>query len=302
MIKILLTLTFTSIVLLASNGLKLQKINNNVYAIVGELDNRSPSNFGNNSTHGVIITNDGVILIDAGASYKGAKAIDELIHTITNKKVKILINTGGQDHRWLGNDYFKKQGAKVIASKTAVEDQKQRVNSQLQMLDMLAKPEAMKGTIPYYATKAFEDKLIVTLGQTKLELYSKGAAHTKGDIFIWLEKHKIVFAGDIVFTNRVLGVNSYSDFKSWIKVFEQMAELKPLVVVPGHGKASSLEIATNDTYNYLKFLEKEVEAIIENDGEMFDLKNIDHKKFYYLHNADIMSKKNAQSVFTTLEF
>ena len=65
--------------------LKVEKITNNVYALVGELSQRSPSNLGNNSTHGVIVTKDGVILIDSGASYLGAKEIYKTIKTLTNK-------------------------------------------------------------------------------------------------------------------------------------------------------------------------------------------------------------------------
>jgi glyoxylase-like metal-dependent hydrolase (beta-lactamase superfamily II) len=54
---------------------------------------------GNNSTHGVIITSKGVVLIDSGASYLGAKEIHKTIRKLTNKPIKIVINTGGQDHK-----------------------------------------------------------------------------------------------------------------------------------------------------------------------------------------------------------
>jgi ascorbate-specific PTS system EIIC-type component UlaA len=49
---------------------------------------------GNNSTHGVIITSKGVVLIDSGASYLGAKEIHKTIRKLTNKPIKIVINTG----------------------------------------------------------------------------------------------------------------------------------------------------------------------------------------------------------------
>jgi predicted acyltransferase (DUF342 family) len=54
---------------------EVQKVTDNVYALVGELSQRSKTNLGNNSTHGVIITSKGVVLIDSGASYLGAKEI-----------------------------------------------------------------------------------------------------------------------------------------------------------------------------------------------------------------------------------
>ena len=93
-------------VISAQAALNVQKVTDNVYALEGETTQRSPTNFGNNSTHGVIVTNEGVVLIDSGASYLGAKELHEVIQTITDKPIKVIINTGGQDHRWLGNDYF----------------------------------------------------------------------------------------------------------------------------------------------------------------------------------------------------
>jgi hypothetical protein len=84
-----------------------QKVTDNVYALVGELSQRSKTNLGNNSTHGVIITSKGVVLIDSGASYLGAKEIqvmplllfsffilllkDKQYHPILNKITPILI-------------------------------------------------------------------------------------------------------------------------------------------------------------------------------------------------------------------
>ncbi|MDC0390897.1 MAG: hypothetical protein QNL23_04165 [Candidatus Thioglobus sp.] len=68
---ILTVLTLISVTLTAQAALEVQKVANNVYALVGETTQRSVTNFGNNSTHGVIITNEGMVLIDSGASYLG---------------------------------------------------------------------------------------------------------------------------------------------------------------------------------------------------------------------------------------
>ena len=63
----------------AQAPLVVQKVSDSVYALVGETKQRSADNLGNNSTHGVIITNDGVILIDSGASFLGAQQIHQAI-------------------------------------------------------------------------------------------------------------------------------------------------------------------------------------------------------------------------------
>jgi glyoxylase-like metal-dependent hydrolase (beta-lactamase superfamily II) len=103
----LLTYFFISLSLLSAAAivdvLNVKQITTNVYAIVGPLSQRSPENLGNNATFGLVVTNDGAILMDPGGSYKGAEALHGVIKGITDQPVKYVIDTGGQDHRWLGN-------------------------------------------------------------------------------------------------------------------------------------------------------------------------------------------------------
>jgi glyoxylase-like metal-dependent hydrolase (beta-lactamase superfamily II) len=94
----------------AADELELQKITSKVYAIVGSLGNRTSENLGNNATFGFAVTSDGVVLIDSGGTYKGAEGLHEVIKRITDEPIVTVINTGGQDHRWLGNEYFQEQG------------------------------------------------------------------------------------------------------------------------------------------------------------------------------------------------
>ena len=256
--RVILLLIFLANIVVAQSSLEVQKVSENVYALVGETTQRSPTNFGNNSTHGVIITDEGVVLIDSGASYLGAKEIHEVIQTITDKPVKIVINTGGQDHRWLGNDYFAKLGARVIASRKTKQDQKVRADYHLNRLGMLLK-ESLDGTEPVFATETFDKKMKLELGGINLELYHFGAGHTVGDIVIWMPSSKTMFAGDVVFNDRMLGIGPARDAQSWIDVFEKMASFKPDHIVPGHGRVSDLATATKNTHDYLVFLKTEME-------------------------------------------
>lgn len=47
----------------------------------------------------------------------GAQRLEKAIAEVTDKPVKWVINTGSQDHRWLGNDYFASKGAEIIAKR-----------------------------------------------------------------------------------------------------------------------------------------------------------------------------------------
>jgi glyoxylase-like metal-dependent hydrolase (beta-lactamase superfamily II) len=286
----------------ADDKLRLYKVVEGVYAVVGELGNRTADNLGNNATFGFVVTTQGVVLIDSGGTYLGAQNIEQLIKTVTDKAVVIVINTGGQDHRWLGNGYFKNLGAQIIASEDAVNDQKARTQDQFFILGNLVGDKGVKGTDAVYADKIFKQQLDFKLGNTLFNIRHSGQAHTPGDSFVWLPQQEVMFAGDIVYVERMLGVGAYSNSKSWISVYQTMAAYKPKYLIPGHGRATNLSQAKKDTYDYLVFLRKSVAAFMENGGDITEISSVNQSTHSYLLNYKVLSGSNAQQVFTELEW
>jgi glyoxylase-like metal-dependent hydrolase (beta-lactamase superfamily II) len=286
----------------SANALETVKVADNVYALVGPTTQRSAENFGNNATFGVIVTGDGVILVDPGGCAKGAAEIDAAVKVLTGQPVKIVINTGGQDHRWFGNAYFKDRGAEIIAANAAVEDQQNRSNAQWQMMTMLTGDATMAGTDLVYADRRFDKTITLTLGGVRVDVTLPAQAHTPGDTFVWLPEQRIVFAGDIVFMDRMLGVLPSSNSKSWLEAFAAIEKLNPAIVVPGHGNPGPLARAQAETRDYLRHLRKEIGALIEAGGSMIDAKKIDQSAFSSLAVFDQISRRNAQAVFAEMEF
>ena len=286
----------------AAPDLQVQKITDSVYALVGPFGNRSAENLGNNATFGFIVTDEGVILIDAGGGYLGAEAIQSAIADVTTQPVKIVVNTGGQDHRWLGNGYFKEHGARVIASSRAVEDHKARTRDQLMALDNLVGLKGMEGTAPVYADEVFDDSLDITLGGVRLELHHVGQAHTPGDLFAWLPAQSVMFSGDIVYIGRMLGIMPHSNSRSWIETFNAMAGFGPSVVVPGHGPASTLDQARADTLDYLVTLRNKISIFMEAGRGIEEVGTLDQSAFAHLVSYDELKGRNAQQVFQEMEW
>lgn len=286
---------------LAETPLEIQKLTDNVYAIVGELGQRTPENYANNATFGLVVTDEGALLIDSGGCYKGAEQIDRAIKSVTDKPVKIVINSGGQDHRWLGNGYFKARGARIITSNATAADQRERTNYHFNRLDQLL-GKALDGTEPVYADETFENQMALSFGGITFKLVHAGPAHTVGDLFVWMPRQRILFSGDIVFTERMLGTGPAQDSASWLSVFETMMQYDPLWIIPGHGHAAPPGQARADTYDYLKFLRQKVAGVIESGGDAIDATRIDQSRFRYLKVFDKISRRNAQAVFNQMEF
>ncbi len=294
-------IAFTFSPISTAHALEIQKVTDNIYALVGPHQQRSPENLANNATFGVIITDQGVVLVDPGGSWKGAEAIDAEIRKITDKPVKIVINSGGQDHRWLGNGYWKAQGAQIIASSNAVEDHKDRNSLQLTALDQLL-GAALQGTEPVYADITFDTDYTFSLGGVSFEIHHAGQAHTPGDSFVWIADSQTVFTGDIVYVERILGIGPQSHSGKWIETFKTMAALKPVHLIPGHGRATTLDKAKAETLDYLTNLRKQMTLHIENGGDMADSTKVDQSAFSHLIQFDALARRNAQQVFSEMEW
>ena len=281
--------------------LAVQPVTDDVWAIVGQLEQRSPENLANNATFGLVVTPEGAVLIDPGGSWQGAEMLHAVIRTVTDQPVVHVINTGGQDHRWLGNGYWQAQGATVIASEAAVEDHRARAGDHMIALSQFL-GEGLDGTEPAYADVTFETDYTLEFGGLTFEIMHRGAAHTPGDSFIWLDERDVMFTGDIVYVDRILGNGPARDTDSWIAVFEAMAAFDPAHIVPGHGHATDLAKATRDTYDYRVNLRTQIGALIANGGDIMDAPAIDLSNWTYLEQFDSLAGRNAQATFEEMEW
>jgi glyoxylase-like metal-dependent hydrolase (beta-lactamase superfamily II) len=258
-----------------------------VYALVGDLGQRSPTNLGHNMTSGFIVGDDAVVVVDSGASKAGAEAIQAAVRAVTPKPIRWVINTGGQDHRWLGNAWFKSQGATIIAAVTGAQDMRTRSGEHMAQAAQLI-GERFAGTEPRYPDITFEGRYTVPLKGVAVELIHTGGAHTPGDLFVWLPRERIAFTGDAVYVQRLLGIRDQR-FATWIASLEYLRDtLKPAVVIPGHGHVTNLSEAMRDSLGYLVMLRERVRERIA--AGAFDAveaaEGLDQSAFAYLQNYD----------------
>ncbi len=286
---------------LSAEVLQVQPVADGIWALVGPLAQRDAQNLGNNATFGVIETAAGVVLVDPGGSWQGAAMIDATIDTLTDQPVVMVINTGGQDHRWIGNGYWQAQGARVLASAAAVADQEQRGSLQMTMLSQLL-GDGLAGTTPAFADDTFDSAQNVTLGGVTFQIRHVAPAHTPGDSFVWLPDHSVMFTGDIVYIDRLLGVGPQSNVRGWIEAFQAMAQHEPAHVVPGHGPATDLATAQAQSLAYLQNLRGQIGALIDAGGDIMDAPNIDQTAWADLAQFDSLAGRNAQATYEEMEW
>lgn len=284
-------------------GLKVEKVTANVYALIGSIDARSYDNYGLNDNLGFVVTPKGVVLIDSGASFQGAKIVAAAIAKVTDKPVRWVINTGSQDHRWLGNEYFVAKGAQVMALKRTATTQREYASQELNMLRPVLK-DHLDGTVPAYAAKPIaDDHATLELGGVRMELHWFGDAHFPGDVVVWLPKQKVLFSGDLIFVDRILGVLPSSRVVSWRQAFHAAEKLNPTFIVPGHGEVCDLAKARRDTGDYLDWLVTEVGRAVTNWEPIGDAVARLGKapQFAYLKHYDTLHRANINHTYLQLE-
>jgi glyoxylase-like metal-dependent hydrolase (beta-lactamase superfamily II) len=283
--------------------LKVEALGDGIFALIGPTGGRLHENYGLNANYAVIDTPDGAILIDSGASGAAAKLLESEARKLTGKAVKWVINTGVQDHRWLGNGYFAAQGAQIIALQRTTTTQTRLGKGQIESLARELK-EQMDGTVPAPAAQPLAGEAqTLTLGGRTLELRYFADAHFAGDAVVWLPKEKILFSGDHIYVDRLLGILPESNAETWLQAFRQAIALQPARIVPGHGRVCDVAQAQRESGDYLAFVvggtKKFAEDMAGVDTAVGAMKNA--PAFSHLRNFDDLHRGNVNRTYLRLE-
>lgn len=279
-----------------------QPVAPNVFAYVGDIEGRTYENEALNANIGLVVTPAGAVLIDPGATFKTGATIAAAAKAVTPQPIKWVVNTGGQDHRWLGNGYFKGQGAEIMAHAGAEADMKARGPEHLRANAPVLK-DKQDGTELVYPTRWLRGPdNTLDFGGVTLQFVHRNGGHTPGDMLVYLPATGVVFTGDVVYTDRILGLHPVSKTKTWVASFEALEALNPQVVVPGHGNVTTLAQAQRDTGNLLKALRAHMGQAVEAGTDIgAAVKSFDATPFKHLKHVDVWLPQLANLTYLEME-
>src|SRR4051812_26544873 len=186
---------------------------------------------------GVVIGEDGVMIIDARATPVMAEDLVRHIRTVTDKPIKYVVLTHYHAVRVMGASGYK--APYIIASQGTYEMIKERgeqdFKSEVQRFPRLF--DAVE-TVPgiTWPNLVFDRELTLWMGKREVKIMAIGAGHTKGDAIVWLPKDKVLFSGDLVEE----GATPYcgdAQLTEWPETLARLRALKPAKLVPGRGEA-----------------------------------------------------------------
>ena len=211
-----------------------------VFSAIGATAPPTYENSGHNNNLSFVVTSNGVVVINSGASFLLAEAIHREIKEVTDLPVKLVINENGQGHAMLGNSYWSDLGIDIVAHEEAILEVKDNAHQILEQMKRYNREKA-DGTTVVPANISFSDTYFFTLGGVDFQILHLGDAHGPGDTQVWIPEWSLMIAGDIAFHERMLPIFENTCTSCWIETWKDaFAPLNPRYVIPGHGHPTNL--------------------------------------------------------------
>lgn len=273
-----------------------------VYSAIGATAPPTYENAGHNNNLSFIVTDEGVVVINGGASYLLAEALHAEIKAVTDQPVVLVLNENGQGHAMLGNSYWEDQGVKIVAHAEAAAEFEEYGGQSLRSAQATVKEQSDKTRVSL-PTETFEDAYIVELGGLQIEARYLGPAHSPGDIVVWLPQKNLVISGDVAFHERMLPIFDHTMTADWIETWDNEFEtLNAAYVIPGHGHPTNMDQVRRYTRDYLIYLREKVGAHLDDGGDLTGAYYVDQSPYAHLDTFEELATKNAGRVYEQMEF
>ena len=225
-----------------------------------------------NSNAAVILTNDGVVVVDSHSKPSAARALFQEIQGVTKQPVRKLINTHFHWDHWQGNEvyaaassdleiitsertrynlttpdvgvggvpYIETQLATLPKEIEQLKDEVRRAGSpelkarlEVNLQQAEAFLEELKGLKPALPTRTVAQATTLNEPGREIQLLLLGRAHTDGDLFIYLPKEKVIATGDAVVDWMPFLGDGYPE--DWLHTLNALEQVDFTHIIPGHG-------------------------------------------------------------------
>ena len=225
-----------------------------------------------NCNAAVILTNDGVVVVDSHSKPSAALALYREVQSITKQPIKRVINTHFHWDHWQGNQTYKDAypGLEIIASQRTLEnltrpdagnggipnvekqremlpkeieqlgnelasatDAAQKMRLEANLRQTQAYMEELANFNPALPTRTFDKSVSLVVGDREIQVLLLGRGHTDGDVFIHLPKEKVVATGDALIDWMPYMNDGFPE--DWVHTLDALEKYDFDKIIPGHG-------------------------------------------------------------------
>jgi glyoxylase-like metal-dependent hydrolase (beta-lactamase superfamily II) len=279
-----------------------QKISPHVYAWIGPLDGPSKKNQGYRMNMAFVIGDEAVAVLETGYTEAMGKEMLAHIHALTDKPIKYAINTNSRPDRFMGNPAFRAAGIPIIAHADSARNMAAQSGNFAGAIERTLELPEGSIKIPLPPDRIIKQKTQLDLGGISITLDNLGPAHTPAQLVVSIPADKVVYAGDLLYADRLLAIIPDSNTESWIKGFDKLKQYGDVTFIPGHGKPGPLSYFDFPTRQYLSLLYDHMNKMVEEGVDVQDaIDRLDQSRFAKLANYDLLAGRNASWTYLERE-
>ena len=245
-------------------GPNIRKIKDGIYVYVG-------NNL--NSNAGIVLTQEGVVLIDSGHNPTDSRALLAAVKKLTPLPVRYLIDTEPHGDHTTGHFVFSPP-ALIVAHEGATDSMKAAYNPKrneklmAESAEMRAAFEGFRFVLPHIE---YRQKMILNVGERTFELFYLKNVHSESDTAVWLPKERVLFSASGIVVNQFNILRPFVTIPDILAAAKMMKGLNPEFVIPGHGIPGTVKIF-DDTEKYYALLLERVGKMAKEGKSLEEIK------------------------------
>ena len=223
---------------------RIVKLADNIYGYE-DLNGTLDSNLAFTTNSLIIVTTDGVMVVDGQGSIAKTKRLVDEIGKITTQPIKYVVIGADHGDHVAGNSAFPASATFIAhpTSKRVIEEMAAR-----------QQPGAPRMPVPQ---ETVSDKRVMTMGGTEIQVLFLGRGHTGGDLEVFLPRQNILWMSEVFF-NRLypsVGGNRSGRPIEWLETIRKAKAMNAGVYVPNHGFIDSPKVLNEEFDNFTRALD-----------------------------------------------
>jgi cyclase len=209
----------------------------------------------------IILTQEGVVLIDSGHNPPDSHAVMKAVRQLTAQPVRFLINTEPHADHTSGHFVFSPP-AVIVAAAGAGESMRGAHNPRRWEPQTLGAPGAaeMRAALEGYRLVTphveYRDRMTLSVGERTFELHWLKNVHSEADSAIWLPKERVLFTAASVSVKRFNNLRPFVSIPDTLDAIKMMRALQPDLVIPGHGAPGTAQILDDMERYYVLLVDR----------------------------------------------
>jgi len=255
----------------APTPLAVDEIAPGIFVHQGAYEDVNKENDGDIADIGFVVGGKGVAVIDTGNSLSVGMRLRAAVKAKTGLPILFVVNTHGHPDHYFGNAAFAGDKPQFVGHDKLARWIAFKTPYYLETLKTFAGADAAAGIepIPPTLTVKTGQSIALDLGGRTLTVTGWGKAHTDNDVTVLDDKTKTLWAGDLLFVDRVPSIDG--SVLGWLKVIDELKKVDAARAVPGHGPPSvAWPAGLSAEERYLSVMVNDIRKIQAAHGKLED--------------------------------